>query len=201
LDVIMIECRYCRDVFHKPVEKIGARCPTCRMPLFEKDRQRPPVVDLGPCALHKDNSAVAKCQRCGKMMCVLCRTRWEEEIVCAACLDLSLEKGEASPKLAEAQNRQAAWSVALAVGGWSLLLLTLWPLSALFKGSPERSPAVLTLMLFYGSFFPALFALGQAVACIRVRGKRLSLATWGLSLAGLQLGMCLGILFLNIWHH
>ena len=64
----MIECRYCREALRQPIEKIGARCPNCRMPLFEKDRQRPPVVDLGPCATHKDNSAAAKCQRCGKMM-------------------------------------------------------------------------------------------------------------------------------------
>src|ERR1700681_1890261 len=100
----MIECRYCRDVFRKPLEKIGARCPTCRMPLFEKDRQRPPVVDLGPCALHKDNSAVAKCQHCGKMMCALCRTRWNEEIVCSECLDQTLAQGANGPRRAQMQD-------------------------------------------------------------------------------------------------
>jgi hypothetical protein len=196
----MIECRYCRDVFRKPVEKIGARCPTCRMPLFEKDRQRPPVVDLGPCALHKDNSAVAKCQRCGKMMCALCRTRWDEEIVCAGCLDASLQKGDASPRLVQSQNRQATWSLLLALTGWAFLLLTLWPLSSLFKGNPDKGPAHAALFLFFGSFFFALFALGQAAACIRTRGKRLALATCGLSLAGLHLGVCLGLVVLNIWH-
>src|SRR5437764_5523979 len=99
------------------MEKIGARCPNCRMPLFEKDRQRPPVVDLGPCALHKDNSAVAKCSRCGQMICSLCRTRWEDEILCTACLDQSLHTGRANPRLSKVQKRQATWSVVLACGG------------------------------------------------------------------------------------
>src|SRR5436190_6123287 len=123
------------------MDKIGARCPNCRMPLFEKDRQRPPVVDLGPCAKHKDNSAAAKCQRCGQMMCALCRTRWDEEIICAACLDQSLREGDANPRLVHTQNRQAAASVLLAVLGWAVLLLSLWPLSSLFRGHPDAGLA------------------------------------------------------------
>src|SRR5580692_13029238 len=94
----MLECRYCRDVFRRPVEKIGARCPACRMPLFEKDRQRPPVVDLGACAVHPDNSAAAKCSHCGKMMCSVCRTRWDDDILCIACLDSALQQGQTNPR-------------------------------------------------------------------------------------------------------
>src|SRR5687768_6415881 len=190
----MIECRYCRDVFRTPVEKIGARCPTCRMPLFEKDRHRPPVVDLGPCAFHKNNSAVAKCQRCGKMMCALCRSRWDEEIVCTACLDQGLQKGETSPRVLQTQNRQATWSLLLAISGWSLMLLALWPLSSLFRGQPDRGPASFAAFLFFTSFFFSLFALGQAADCIRMRGQRLSIATWSLALAGTHLGISLGVL-------
>lgn len=198
---MMVDCRYCRDSFRKPVETIGARCPTCRMPLFEKEKQRPPVVDLGFCSLHKDNSAVAKCQRCGRMMCSVCRTRWDEEIVCPGCLDLSLQKGDMTPRQEQMQNRAAVWSLLMALGGWFFLLLTFWPLSNLFKGTPERSPANFAgILLVLGALF-AVVAIGQAAACIRIRGKRLAIATWGLSLAGLHLGLCLGILFLNIWHH
>ena len=113
----MIECRHCRDVFREPTEKIGARCPTCRLPLFEKERQRRPVVDLGTCAVHKNTSAVAKCQRCGNMMCGVCRTRWEEEIVCSVCLDQSLHQGDVNPRVVQAQNRQASLSVVLEVCG------------------------------------------------------------------------------------
>ena len=197
----MIECRHCRDVFRQPAEKIGARCPTCRLPLFEKDRQRPPVVDLGPCAVHKDNSAVAKCRRCGKMMCAVCRTRWDQEIICSSCLDQSLARGQASPKLAQVQDRQASSSVLLAIMGWAVLLLTLWPASALFRGNPNENVSTFALILFFGSFLFAVLALGQAAACIRVRGRRLALATCGLALAGLHLGLGLGILVLNIRHH
>jgi hypothetical protein len=196
----MIECRHCRDVFRQPVEKIGARCPTCRMPLFERDRSRPPVVDLGPCAVHPDNSAAAKCQRCGQMMCALCRTRWDDDIICAACLNLSLRQGDANPRQARLQKRQASLSLVLAVLGWGFLFLTLWPLSSLLKGTPSQGLGTWALILFFGSFWLALFALGQAGACIRVRGSRMALATCGLSLAGLQIGLGLGLMILNIWH-
>src|SRR5438309_1815807 len=116
----MIACRHCREVFRQSLDEIGARCPKCRLPLFEKERSRPPVVDLGPCAAHEGNSAVAKCQRCGKMMCALCRTRWDEEIICSACLDEALQKGDVRPGLRRAQNRQARASVVIALLGWSV---------------------------------------------------------------------------------
>ncbi len=85
--------------------------------------------------------------------------------------------------------------------GWCVFLLALWPLEALFKGSPDRGPATLTLMLFFGSFFFAVFALGQGIAAIRERSPRLVVATCGLTLAGLQLGVCLGLMVLNVWRH
>jgi hypothetical protein len=197
----MIECRHCRDVFRQPITKLGARCPTCRMPLFEKDRQRPPVVDLGPCAVHANNSAAAKCQRCGKMMCTLCRTRWGEEIVCVSCLDLSLQKGDVSPDAVRMQNRQAVRSFVLALCGWAVLLLTFWPLAALFRSNFSQGSASMALVLFFGSCALALFAVGQASACIIARGQRLVLATCGLSLAGLHIGVCLGLAVLNVWNH
>ena len=36
----MIECRHCHEVLRQPAETVGARCPGCRMPLYEKERQR-----------------------------------------------------------------------------------------------------------------------------------------------------------------
>jgi hypothetical protein len=197
----MIECRHCREVLSQPIEKIGARCPTCRMPLFEKDRHRAPVVDLGPCGLHADRSAVAKCQHCGKMMCGVCRTRWREETVCTACLDQALRSGGVTPWQARTQNRQAALSVVLASMAWLVLWLAFWPLAALFRGTPDRGAATFALMLFFGSFFFSLFASGQAAAVIRVRGRRLLMATCGLTLAGLHLGVCLGLVVVNISRH
>ena len=80
---------------------------------------------MGPCAAHTNNSAVAKCQRCGKMMCALCRTRWDEEMVCAHCLDDSLHHGAANPRQVQMQNRQANLSVVFAFMGWSVLALSM----------------------------------------------------------------------------
>lgn len=197
----MIECRYCRDVFRKSPEKIGARCPTCRMPLFDKERQRTPVVDLGPCAEHKEVSAVAKCQRCARMMCAACRTRWDEEIACPACLDKALTAGETNPRQVRTQNAQALRSLLLALGGWGLYFLTMWPLSALIRGTGGKDLATFTALLFLASLLPALFAIGQGVSCIRTRGQRLGLASWGVSLAGVHLGLALGLFFLNVWHN
>lgn len=197
----MIECRHCRQVFRTPPEKVGARCPTCRMPLFEKERQRPPAVDLGPCAEHAEATAVAKCQRCARMMCSVCRTRWAEELLCPACLGRALADGEANPRAVQTQNRQAVWSLLLALAAWGLLLLTLWPLSNLFRGQPDKGIATFAVSLFLLSFLPALFALGHGTACIRTRGQRLALATLGVCLAGSHLGVSLGTLFLNVWHN
>jgi hypothetical protein len=194
----MIECRHCREVFRQPVETVGARCPTCRMPLFEKDRHRQPVVDLGPCAVHASNSAAAKCQRCGKMMCVLCRTRWDEDFLCSQCLDQLLLEGQSSPRLAHAQSRQAKLSVVFAFMGWGVLVLAMWPLASLFRGNPDKSPASFALVLFFASFFFAMFAVGQGAACIRTRGRRMVVATVGVALAGIHLGIGLGLMVLNI---
>jgi hypothetical protein len=194
----MIECRHCREVFRQPVETIGARCPTCRMPLFEKDRHRQPVVDLGPCAVHTSNNAAAKCQRCGKMMCVLCRTRWAEEFICSGCLDQLLLEGQTSPRLNQAQNRQAKLSVVFAFMGWAVLILALWPLAALLRSNPDKNPATFAVVLFFASLFFALFAIGQGAACIRTRGRRLTLATIGVVAASIHLGIAFGVMVLNL---
>jgi hypothetical protein len=49
------------------------------------------------------------------------------------------------------------------------------------------------------SFVPALFGIGQGAAAIRVRGDRLRLATWGLTLAGSLLGLMIGFLLFNTY--
>src|SRR5262249_15148621 len=109
--------------------------------------------------------------------------------------------GQTNPRLVQVQNRQAAASLVLAVLGWGVLLLALWPLTSLFRGHAEGGLANFTLIVFFGSLIFPLFALGRAVACIRTRARRLRLATCGLSLAGLHMGLCLGIVVLNIWRH
>lgn len=195
----MIECRYCREIFRKPPEKIGARCPTCRMPLFEKERQRTPVVDLGPCSVHKENQALGKCQRCGRMMCAACRTRWEDEIVCPACLEKALQAGEASPRQVRALGRQATWSFLFALAAWGLLALSLWPISSLGRGQPSKELAYIAATLFLGAWVPAAAAVGHGVSSLCTRARNMALAVVGVCLAGLQLGISIGLLVLNIW--
>lgn len=195
---IMIECRYCRDSFRSAPEKLGARCPTCRMPLYERDRHKAPAVDVGPCTLHQDKSAHGKCRRCGKLICSVCRTRWDDETVCPGCLDHILEN-EPSPQLARTQNRQANWSIAAAIMGWLLLVLTLLPLSSLAGDAENQGAASTAGRLFLASFVPAVCALGPGAACIRWRGRRLAVATWGVVLAGAQLGLMLGVMLFSVW--
>src|SRR6266403_6357616 len=80
----MIECPFCYRVFRQPPEKIGARCPKCRMPLYEdpSKKKKDPEKDYGKCAQHPDAPTVAKCSRCDAPVCRSCRTRWHQEVVC-----------------------------------------------------------------------------------------------------------------------
>ena len=67
----MVECPYCYRVFRQAAEKLGARCPKCRMPLYEDPakRRKQPERDQGPCSLHPDAAAIARCTRCDKAIC------------------------------------------------------------------------------------------------------------------------------------
>src|SRR5262245_55029997 len=125
----MIECPYCYRVFRQPPEKLGARCPKCRMPLYEDPAKRRKTAekDLGPCAEHPEATAVAKCVRCNALVCQTCRTRWQGEAACPRCVDRSIADDEPSPNEAQMQTRQAWVSMVLAGIAWMMLLLTLAP--------------------------------------------------------------------------
>ncbi|MBI2806148.1 MAG: hypothetical protein HYX68_14295 [Planctomycetes bacterium] len=199
----MIECPYCYRVFRQPPEKLGARCPKCKMPLYEDPakRKKNPEKDYGPCVQHPEAQSVARCSRCDTPMCQTCRTRWHEEPVCPRCVDESIADDEPSPREAQLQTKHAWTGVILAFTGWMLLLLTLAPLS-MFNPGPVK-PIILfsTYFLALGSFLPAIFGLGYAASAIRLRGDHGKLATIGLASAGSQLGLALGIFVLNVWHN
>src|SRR5207244_404845 len=124
-----------------------------------------------------------------------------EEIVCPQCVDNSIADDEPSPQEAQMQTKQAWFSVIFAVAGWTVLLLTLAPYSSFQQ--PPVTPTVkfLTYTLFLGSFLPAIFGLGYAVAAVRLRGDHLKLATCGLVSAGSQLGLAIAVIVLNLWHN
>lgn len=199
----MIECPSCFRVFRQAPEKLGARCPKCRMPFYEdpSKRRKTPDKDYGPCTQHPESASVALCSRCNAPVCQSCRTRWHEEIVCPQCVDLSLADDEPSPLEAQMQGKQAWISMILAASGWLLLLMTFAPLSTFHQGTVAPTIRFVTYSLFLGSLMPAAFALGFAIAGVRLRGSHGVLATCALVTAGCQLGLTFGIIVLNLWHN
>ena len=199
----MIECPFCYRVFRQPPEKLGARCPKCRMPFYEDPAKRKKAAekDYGPCPQHPQSGTVAKCSRCDAPVCQVCRTRWHEEIVCPQCVDNSLADDEPSPLEAQMQTKQAWFSVILAVFSWLLLLMTLAPLATFHTGTVQATIRFVTYLLYFGSMVPAVFGLGFAFAAIRLRGSHGALAAFGLVAAAAQLGLTLAIVALGIWHN
>jgi hypothetical protein len=200
----MLECPYCFRVFRTSPAQLGARCPKCRMPLFEgSGKRRRSDKESGRCDRHATSPAVAVCARCQKQMCNTCRTRWHDELMCPLCVERSMAADEPGPQEGSRQFRQAWLSIGFALGGWSVLLLTLWPLANFHDGAPARHEPMWTLALtfLFFSAVPALMALGQAASALRLRGRHLRVATWGLACAGGQLGLMLGLLLLNMWHN
>lgn len=199
----MIECPFCYRVFRQPPEKLGARCPKCKMPLYEdpSKQRKNPDKDMGRCEQHPDAMAIAKCSRCDQPMCRTCRTRWHEEPVCPRCIDESIADDEPSPREAQLQTKHAWISVILAVVGWLILLMTLVPYSSFSGGKVGSLVMFMTYFLFLGSFLPAIFGLGCAVSAIRLRGDFGKLAACGLVAAGSQIGLAIGLIVINIWHN
>ncbi len=203
VNTVMIECPFCYRVFRQPPEKLGARCPKCKMPLYEDPtkRRKTPDKDLGRCEQHPDAPAMAKCARCDHPMCQACRTRWHEEPVCPRCVEESIADDEPSPREAQMQTKQAWVSVILSAVGWLILLMTLVPYSSFPAGQVRGMVVFMTYLLFLGSFVPAVFGLGFAVASVRLRGDFGKLAACGLASTGLQLGLAIGLIVINVWHN
>jgi hypothetical protein len=203
----MVECQYCGEYLEEKPEKLEARCPRCREPLFERGggprlaAEQRPDDDRGVCTFHAANAAVGTCQRCGNFLCRVCRTRWDDRSMCLACIERVLQDKERSPEAARVHRRQAvlalifgliAWG--MIVGGGALVL------AAVVSGTGAgASLAVLGALLFLGSPLPATFGVGQGVTAVRARGDRLIIATCGLVLSALHLGVMSGLLLLAQW--
>src|SRR5690349_1142982 len=114
----MIRCPDCDERLPGDPDRYGARCPACREPLYDELPSRRLRLDA-QCAVHSNNVALGTCARCGNYLCVVCRTRWRERWLCAACVDLALERKEAVPALAAAHRRQAILGLVLGAGSWA----------------------------------------------------------------------------------
>jgi hypothetical protein len=196
-----MDCRNCGEYIRS--DHVGARCPRCRQPIYEK-KQIPARAATGTtdaaCALHPMNQAVGPCQRCGVLVCGVCRARWHEQILCLACVQKSLESKEAGPQQVRSQRRQALLSFLFALGGWGLLLCggsLLWSLQG---GKPHPDLALLGRLILLASFLPALFALGLAATAVRRHRQRLRPAVSGMILAASHLGLLIGFALLSVWH-
>jgi hypothetical protein len=204
----MARCPSCDYPLPENRERLGARCSNCRDPLYEPVGKpvRPPREGESACAVHPANESVGTCSRCGNYLCETCRTRWREQVVCAACVSRALESREALPEQVRASMRQATLSLGLGIGVWMVtvpmfIILVLVAAAAIAAGTEHgvffASVALCALFLIGPGV--AVFGIGQAAAVLRARGSHMILATIGLILSSLYIGMMVGLLTFALW--
>jgi hypothetical protein len=194
----MAICHECGERLPAEPDRTGARCPYCREPLYDERpgrRRRPP--EDGQCAVHAENPALGTCARCGNYLCAVCRTRWRERWLCAACVDLALERRDAAPAEESAHLRQSLLALGLGVLSWVIFLGGFAMAGAGFAGGSQGLMILGGFTLFVGPL-PAAVGLGQAIAAIRARGDHMILATLGLVLSGVNVGVFIGIFSFGI---
>ena len=198
----MFRCPACHDAIPGDRARVGARCPYCREPLYENPQAAARAALEGPaagrCAAHPNNPALGTCQRCGNFLCVVCRTRWRDRALCAACVDRALEANEAAPAAARIHFRQAVLATVLGVLSWIGIVLAFLVIS---QGANQGSQGLIGLgvILFLATPGPAVFGVGQGAAALRDRGDHMILATIGLILSGLYAGLFVGTFTVLLW--
>src|SRR5262245_56832910 len=121
----MPRCPACREWIEGDRDRVGARCPYCRQPLYERPERfkpRPGTAD-DVCTAHPRNPAVGTCARCGNFQCDLCRTRWRDRTLCAACVSRALEESTGTPREARAQLLQALLGLLLGLLSWGVTVV------------------------------------------------------------------------------
>jgi hypothetical protein len=197
----MNRCPSCDYPLPHDRERIGARCPNCRDPLYEPPGRasRPARDDEGACALHAGRETVGTCGRCGNYFCEVCRTRWRDQILCAACAERALASREATPQQARAHFRQALFGLLLGLGAWPVFILAQVLLAVAVLTNRNVLLALLALVLVVSSLLLAVVGTGQAAAALRTRGAHMIMATSGLIIGGLFLGAFIGNYIVELW--
>jgi hypothetical protein len=196
----MNHCPSCDYPLPYDRERIGARCPNCRDPLYEPPGRtsRPAREGEGACAVHAGQEAVGTCGRCGNYFCEICRTRWRNQILCPACVERALQSREATPEQARAHLRQAVLGLLLGLGAWGTLLAGL--LVAVSAAALKAIPLILVaFLLLVGSALVGVLGLGQSAAALRSRGRHMIMATGGLLISGLFIGAFVGLYLFQLW--
>jgi hypothetical protein len=197
----MSRCPSCDYPLPADRERLGARCPNCRDPLYEPPGRtsRPVREGEGACAIHIGRETVGTCARCGNYFCEVCRTRWRDQILCAACAERALASREATPEQVRAHFRQALLGLLMSLGAWPLFIVgQILAVAAALSGGNVLL-ALLMLVLIVGAVLFAVLGTGQAVAALRTRGNHMIMATGGLLLGGLFLGAFIGLTVFQLW--
>ena len=195
----MAHCPSCDYPLPNDRERLGARCPNCRDPLYEPPGRggRLAREGEGACALHTGQEAVGTCGRCGNYFCDVCRTRWRDQVLCAACVERALASREAAPGQARAQIRQAVLGLVLGGGAWvALILVVMLSLAS----TPPVLMVLLVLFLCAASALMGVLGLGQATAVLRTRGHHMILGVIGLIVSGLYMGVFIGLFTFVLWY-
>jgi hypothetical protein len=200
----MFRCPSCDYPLPPDRERMGARCPNCRDPLYEPPTRlsRPASEGESACAVHPGRQAVGACGRCGNYACEVCRTPWREHSLCAACVDRILEKQEALPEQVRTHKRQAIVAMCLGGGSWVLAVLT-FLLVGVAGASGNQDALMATAMLAF--FFlaantcGACIGIGHGVAALRTRGPYMVVATIGVILGALYIGVLIGFFSLTLY--
>jgi hypothetical protein len=199
----MARCPSCDYPLPGDRERLGARCPNCRDPLYEPPGRfgRPVRPDDAACTTHPGTESVGLCNRCGNYICEICRSRWREQTLCAACVNRALEGGEATPEAQRAHFHLALWSALLGAGAWVLsgLMVLLVVLIANARGEMTAAAAFLLLLLLLADGIVALFGVGLGATALRGRGGHMLLASVGTILSGLYVGVLVGLWTFLIW--
>src|SRR5262249_3979389 len=187
----MSRCPSCDYPLPADRERLGARCPNSRAPLYEPPGRigRPAREGEGSCAVHTGVETVGVCARCGNYLCEVCRTQWRGQIICGACVQRALETKEASPEAARQNFVQAMLSLGMGIGAWVLTPVGLILASVgMLMGGVGLVLMLLGLLLVAAAMALALFGVGNSVSVLRVRGSSMILAVVGLLVCSLHLG-------------
>jgi hypothetical protein len=196
----MVECRHCRASFEVEPEQIGARCPDCKLPLFERGDRPKREVEAGVCAFHPAVPGVCSCARCHTRLCATCRTRWHDENLCLQCVENSLAAKEPHPRDLKTLRMQSIRGFILALIGAFVFVLGLWILYV-SRNDPTSGASAWSVVLMLVGVLPAVVALGQGAAVILKRGQLLNLASSTVGLASSQIGLTIGLALINLWRN
>jgi len=196
----MVECRHCRASFELEPEQIGARCPDCKLPLFERSDRPKREIETGVCAFHPGVPGVFTCPRCQTRACGNCRTRWHEENLCLRCVENSIAANETHPRDVKALRMQSIRGFILALIGAFIFALGLWILYG-SRNDPSSGTSAWSVVLMLVGIVPGVVALGQGAAVILKRGPLLNLARSAVVVASSQIGLTVGLTFINFWRN